>query len=136
MIKVQKIEAIIVEDSEVYRNSLKMILRRSFRKYGIEIQEAENGSEFLMMIAEKRPAFVLMDIKMPVMDGIEATRKAKEKYPGLNIIALSSNDDYQIIMNMKEAGANAFLIKGLETSELISAITEVLNNPGKFILKT
>ncbi len=136
MIEVQKIEAIIVEDSEVYRNSLKMILRRSFRKSGIEIQEAKNGSDFLEMIEKKRPAFVLMDIKMPVMDGVEATRRAKQKYPALNIIALSSNDDYQIIMDMKKAGANAFLVKGLENGELISAITEVLNNPDEFIIKT
>ena len=124
---------IIVEDSKAYRKGLKLLLNRIFKSTSVEIDEAENGLVFLDKINKKQPSLVLMDVKMPIMGGIEATKIAKKKYPDLNIIAITSNDDYQIIHDMKNAGANTFLVKGFDGKTLIDAITKLSINTDDII---
>ncbi len=131
----QKLKTIIVDDNRIYRQSLKMALGRSPEINGIEIGEAANGIVFLEQLHNPLPSFVLMDIKMPKMDGIEATKQALQKYPNLKIIAISTQDDFLSIQKMKEAGAKAFLSKGFDKQTLISTVIQVLKGEQTFILK-
>ncbi|MCF8352286.1 MAG: response regulator transcription factor, partial [Bacteroidales bacterium] len=83
----KNINIIIVDDHEIFRNGLKMVLNRL--KYVNILAEASNGKEFLELLPNHHPDIVLMDIEMPVMNGIEASDKAMKEYPGLKIIALT-----------------------------------------------
>ena len=125
-----KIKLIIVDDHEIFRNGLKMVLGRL--KY-IDISgEAENGSEFLQMLKPgDLPDIVLMDIEMPQMNGIDATRMALEQYPDLRIIALTMFNEDEYIQNMIDLGVKGFLIKNINKETLDRAI-QTVNNGGSF----
>jgi DNA-binding NarL/FixJ family response regulator len=125
-----KIKLIIVDDHEIFRNGLKMVLNRL--KYIDIVGEAENGSEFLQMLdADNLPDIVLMDIEMPQMNGIDATRLALEKYPDLRIIALTMFNEDEYIQNMIDLGVKGFLIKNINKETLDRAI-QTVNNGGSF----
>ena len=117
------INVMIVDDHEIFRNGLKMAISRL--KYAQASAEADNGLDFLNQIEKKRPDIVLMDIEMPIMNGIEATRKAMKIYPELKIIALTMYKDDAYIQSMLEAGARGFLIKNITKDILDRAIQAV-----------
>lgn len=123
-IEMIKRKIIIVDDQASYRNSLKNIL-------GIIgnvqiIGEASNGKDYLKLLDKERPDVTFMDIEMPGMDGIEATKKAIEKDKTLVIIGLSlyANEDY--IKQLVEAGARGYLLK---LSNNYSLFKSILNYP-------
>lgn len=89
------------------------------------IAEAANGNELLALLNNHKPDLVLMDIAMPEMDGIEATKKAIEKQPGLKVLTLSSFGDEQYYFNMLDAGSKGFVLKNASIAELEKAIKEV-----------
>ncbi len=121
-----KISIVLVDDHAIFRQGLAMVINRmeGFTVTG----EAGNGKEFLHLLNRIIPDIVLMDIRMPVMDGIEATKKALEKYPKLKIAALSSNDDEESLQTMIKAGAAGFLIKSIERDALETALITLANN--------
>ncbi|MBN1182710.1 MAG: response regulator transcription factor [Bacteroidales bacterium] len=114
---------IIVDDHDIFRNSLKSML--SLDNIANVIDEAENGKEFLEKLEISNPDLVLMDIEMPIMDGIEATKKALKKYPELNILVLSMFGEEQYYVELIEAGAKGFILKNAKKKELENAIMEV-----------
>jgi DNA-binding NarL/FixJ family response regulator len=118
-----KLNIIIVDDHEFFRNGLKMVINRL--KYAKVIGEATNGSEFLALLAKKEPDIVLIDIQMPVMNGIEATRKALEEYPDLKIVALTMFDDEEYVQSMIDAGAKGFLLKNITKEVLDQALQAI-----------
>jgi DNA-binding NarL/FixJ family response regulator len=121
---------ILVDDHSMFRDALKFVLKQSDR---IDvIAEASNGYEFLEIIDTCTPDIVLMDISMPGLNGIDATREAIKKYPGLKIIALSMNSDEVYYYKMLEAGANGFIQKESGSDELFKAIFTVLNGENYF----
>lgn len=117
------INIILVDDHSIFRESLKRLLMAE--KIGNVIAEAKNGKEFLEIIENIVPDLVLMDISMPIMDGVEATRKAIEKHPDLQIITLSMFGDEKYYQKMIEAGAKGFVLKNADIEELENAISEV-----------
>jgi len=125
----KNINIIIVDDHEIFRNGLKMVLNRL--KYVNILAEASNGKEFLELLPDHHPDIVLMDIEMPVMNGIEATEKAMKEYPGLKIIALTMFNDDEYIQSMIDAGVKGFLIKNIKKDILDRALQEV-NNGGNY----
>jgi DNA-binding NarL/FixJ family response regulator len=129
----KKLDAIIVDDFEASRKSLKLVLSRYTGIGKIEIEEASNGLEFLKLIKNKQPGLVFMDVKMPKMNGIEATQLAIEKYPDLKVIAISTYDDMKSVQGMERAGAKAYLTKGFDKQILISIILQVLSGNKQFI---
>lgn len=117
------IKLIIVDDHEIFRNGLKMILGRM--KHIDIIGEASNGQEFLSLIKSTKCDVVLMDIEMPVMNGIDATAKAMSEYPGLKIIALTMFQEDDYIQSMMDSGVRGFLIKNVGKETLDKAILTV-----------
>jgi DNA-binding NarL/FixJ family response regulator len=118
-----QIKVIVVDDHEIFRNGLKMILGKL--KYVKLVGEAANGQEFLDLIEKKEADVVLMDIEMPVMNGIEATKIARNKYPNLKIIVLTMFNDEDYIKEMMDMGVKGYLIKNIKKDLLDKAITTV-----------
>jgi DNA-binding NarL/FixJ family response regulator len=120
-----KIKIFIVDDHEIFRNGLKMVLGKL--KY-VELEgEAENGQEFVNMLNEVVPDIVLMDIEMPVLNGIEASKIALKLHPKLKIIALTMFGDDDYIQSMMDVGAKGFLMKNINKETLDKAILTVHN---------
>ncbi len=126
----RKLRILIVEDQHIFRKGLILLLKEI---PGVEIfGEASNGQEFLEMIQDERPDIVMMDIQMPVMNGIEATKKAIELYPSLRIVAISMFGDEEYLVSMLEAGIKGFLLKTVDEYELSKAIELVADNKNYF----
>jgi DNA-binding NarL/FixJ family response regulator len=130
MDKNRKLQVMIVEDQHIFRKGLIMLLKEIS---GVTIfGEASNGQEFLNMIEKERPDIVFMDIQMPIMNGIEATKQALDLYPSLKIVAISMFGDEEYLVSMIEAGVKGFLLKTVEEYELQKAIELVSDNKNYF----
>lgn len=117
------IKVILADDHKIFRESLrKMLVSESIADV---IAEAGNGKQLLDLLEEYTPDVVVMDISMPVMDGVETTKKALQKNPQLKILTLSSFGDEKYYYKMVEAGVKGFVIKSSGISELEQAITEI-----------
>jgi DNA-binding NarL/FixJ family response regulator len=120
------IKYIITDDHKIFRHGLKYALTDD-----PEIQyvgEAENGKELLELLKTTIPDVVLLDLKMPVMDGIEAVKQIRPLYPDVRILMLTSHDDEHFVLHLIELGANGYLIKNAEPNEIKKAIHSVYNH--------
>lgn len=117
------IKLIIADDHEIFRDGIALMLsRQSHIKL---VAQAENGRELMQLAATEKPDVILTDIKMPIVDGIEATKQLGQKYPDIKVIALSMFDEEQTILEMLEAGAKGYLLKNADKHEIIEAIVTV-----------
>jgi DNA-binding NarL/FixJ family response regulator len=119
----EKIRIIIADDHQLFRNGLKILLN-AFPEFEV-VAEASNGEEFLKILNNIKADVALMDINMPEMDGIEATRKGLKLCPEINIIALSMYGEEEYYYKMVDAGAKGFLVKDSDISEVKDAILTV-----------
>jgi DNA-binding NarL/FixJ family response regulator len=120
----------IVEDHHIFRKGLNLLLKEM---PNVEVcAEANNGKEFLDLFEKEQPDIVFMDVQMPVMNGIEATREALQRQPDLKIIAISMFGDEEYLVSMLEAGVKGFLLKTVEESELKKALTLIADNKNYF----
>jgi DNA-binding NarL/FixJ family response regulator len=124
-----KLAVFIVDDHSLFRNGLKILLTTS-GQFNV-IGEAENGQEFLTLIDQLEPDIVLMDIDMPIMDGITATREALKKKPDLKVITLSMYGEEEYYYKMIEAGVKGFLLKNSDINEVKNALITV-SKGGKY----
>lgn len=114
----------IADDYPVYRDGLQVTLSAD---ENLElIFEADNGKELLDKMEGSLPDLVIMDYKMPVMDGMTATRHIKEKYPSVKILVISMFHDDQFIRHLMDNGADGYLLKDAEPEEILSAIRKLL----------
>ena len=121
----ENIRVIIVDDHVIFRNGLMTILQRM---EGIQvISECNNGQELLDLLPDVIPDLILMDIRMPVLNGIEATARALEIVPDIRIMALSMFGEEEYLHQMIEAGVCGFLLKNIKKPELQQAIHKVIN---------
>ncbi|NBC81750.1 MAG: response regulator [Bacteroidetes bacterium] len=125
-----KISIIIVDDHRLFRNGLKFILNES--KDLEVIADVSDGKEFLTMIDKYQPDLVLMDINMPNMNGIEASKLALEKYPDLKILVLSMFGDEEYYNTMIDIGVKGFILKDVDNQELKHAIRKVADDGSYF----
>ncbi len=125
-----KIKIIITDDHQLFRNGLKILLN-SFPDFEVA-GEASNGEEYLKLIQTVTADITLMDINMPEMDGIEATRKGLKLVPSINIIALSMYGEEDYYYRMVDAGAKGFLLKDSDISEVREAILTVMKGGSYF----
>jgi DNA-binding NarL/FixJ family response regulator len=116
----KKTKIILVDDQPSYRNVVKTVLKTVG---DVEIiGEASNGAEFIDLLKQKMPDVVFMDVEMPVMDGIEATRRSLKLYPGLVIIGLSLYENQNYIDELLKAGARGYLLKMSDNYKLFETI--------------
>ncbi|MFG6384591.1 MAG: response regulator transcription factor [Lachnospiraceae bacterium] len=117
------IKILIADDQELIRQSLQIILGA---ETGFEvIDSVENGKEVIRAIRKEKPDVILMDIRMPEMDGVVCTQIIKENYPDIKIIILTTFDDDEYVFNALKYGASGYLLKGIQTKELADAIRKV-----------
>ncbi len=118
-----KIKIILVDDHQMFREGLKFVLQQ-ISEFEI-VGTAGNGHEYVDLLATSYPDIVIMDIGMPVMDGIEATKTTTANYPNVSVIALSMFGDPEYYHRMVAAGAKGFLIKEAGIDELEKAVRTV-----------
>lgn len=117
------IRLVIADDHDVYRDGLKTLLGRT--KELEVIGEASNGRELIEVCEVLKPDIVLTDIKMPIMDGIEAAAYISSNLPSIKIVALSMFNQDNLILDMLNAGASGYLIKNAGKNEILEAIESV-----------
>jgi DNA-binding NarL/FixJ family response regulator len=111
---------LLVDDQTLIRQGIRMLLST---EPGMEvIGEAANGREALRMIEQLRPEVVLMDVRMPEMDGVTATREAVLRFPEVGVIILTTFDDEEYIFEGLRAGARGYLLKDISSEEMAEAV--------------
>ena len=116
----EKITILMADDHPVVRAGIRGMLETQ-PEFQV-VAEAENGREAFEQIAKFNPDVVLMDLRMPEMDGVEAIGKIKEKYPNINILVLTTYDTDADIVRAVEAGATGYLLKDAPREELFRAV--------------
>lgn len=118
-----KIKIVIADDQELIRESLKIVLSAN---PDMEVTDTvADGREVIRSVRACRPDVILMDVRMPEMDGVSCTRIIKENYPQIKIIILTTFDDDEYVYNALKYGASGYLLKGVSMAELSSAIRTV-----------
>jgi DNA-binding NarL/FixJ family response regulator len=118
-----KIRVVIADDHEMIREGLQILLKK-ISKLEV-IGEASNGEELVALTRTLKPDVLLIDVKMPKCNGIEATKIIKSEFPHIGIVALSSFDEEHLIMDMLNAGAKGYLLKNAGASEILAAVMAV-----------
>jgi DNA-binding NarL/FixJ family response regulator len=121
----RNISVVIADDHEIFRDGFRAMLKK-YPEIKL-VGEAENGKELIDIAGKLNPDVIFTDIKMPVMDGIEATKQLIRNNPNINIVTLSMSDEDTLIMEMLEAGAKGYLLKNAQKDEIIEAIHHVSN---------
>jgi Response regulator containing a CheY-like receiver domain and an HTH DNA-binding domain len=119
------IKVAIADDHEIFRDGLRVMLQK--QPDILLLAEAANGRELIEQVKTQQPDIVISDVKMPVMDGVAATRHLAENFPHIGIIALTMFDEEDLIIDMLEAGAKGYLLKNADKNEIIEAIKSVYN---------
>ncbi len=118
-----KTTILIVDDHELFRDGLKRLINS---ESDLEVVgEAKNGQESICLARKLQPDVILMDVKMPVMDGIEATRRILSEMPGMKILALSMYSGDGFNTGMMEAGALGYILKGGDFEEFVGTIRKI-----------
>jgi two-component system, NarL family, response regulator NreC len=127
LLKSQKpIRILLADDHQIVRQGIRMLLEA---EPDVQvIAEAPNGREALRLAQELSPDVIIMDITMPELNGIEATRQILSIIPGIKIIALSMNADSRFVLNMFQAGVSGYLLKECSQGELVKALRTVIKN--------
>ncbi len=124
------IRVLIADDHAVLRDGIRSLLE-SYEDLDV-VGEASNGREAVRLVGELKPDVVLMDVAMPEMDGLEATRLILAAYPASRVLVLTQHDNQEYVFPLLEAGASGYLLKKVRGSELVSAIRAV-HEGGSFL---
>ena len=120
-----KIRILIADDHTLLRNGIRALLEDE--QDIVIVGEAEDGREAVRLAGQLKPNVVLMDIAMPLLNGLEATRQIKREYPETRILVLTMYDHEEYFREMLEVGASGYIIKRAAANELVSAIRAVYN---------
>lgn len=120
-----KISAVVADDHEIFRQGFMTMIGR-YDKLEV-VGEAENGKELVQLVASLQPDLAFVDIKMPLMDGIDATREIASLSTGTRVIALSMFSDDVYVIDMLQAGASGYVLKNAHYDELVKASRIVMN---------
>ena len=115
-------KVLLADDHAMMRDGLRAVLERA----GVQVvAEARDGHEAIAEASRARPDVVVIDISMPRLNGIDATRRLTTEMPGIKVIALSMNSDRRYVIAMLEAGAKGYLMKSAASEELLLALAAV-----------
>lgn len=130
-------KVLIVDDQRIMLDGLKTILEMDERIEVVGL--ASDGKEALALVVKLKPDLVLMDIRMPIVDGVEATKMIKSQYPNVVVLMLTTFDDDEYIINALSYGAAGYLLKDIDGEQLILAIHQAMNGniimPGRVAAK-
>ena len=121
-----KIKLLLADDEELFRKGISFLLQR---QDNIQIlYEANNGSEVVEYLKSSsiHPDIILMDLKMPMLNGVEATKLINKEFPSIKIIALTSYNTKSFIANMIEIGAASYIVKNSTPEEMVTTINQVI----------
>lgn len=121
---------IIIDDHQLFREGVKRIL--DFEKTFEVVAEGDDGTEAITLVEEHQPDVVIMDINMPTVNGVEATRQLIEKYPTTKVIILSIHDDESYVQHALKTGATGYLLKEMDADALIEAV-KVVADGGSYL---
>ncbi len=122
----QQINVALADDHKIFRDGIKMALKD--KEYLRIIWEADDGKELMHKLKLKLPDVILMDIRMPEIDGVNAISMIRKEYEAIKIIVLTMYDDQEMITRMMEMGANAYLTKTTDPEEIYQAILTCMND--------
>lgn len=122
----EKIKIAIADDYAIFREGLKVGLKPD-RNLQV-VLEAGNGIELLAGLEKQPVDVILMDLKMPLMDGMEATREVRSRFESIKVLTVTMYDDDKFIIHLMESGANGYLLKNTEPEEIRKAIYSVHEN--------
>jgi DNA-binding NarL/FixJ family response regulator len=122
----KKIKIAIADDYKIYREGLKVSLAQDDRLQ--VIFESDNGEDLLSTMETKKPDIIIMDLKMPILDGMEATKIIRKKFNDVKVLVVSMYEDDKFIIHLMEIGANGYLLKNAEPEEIRKAIYAVCEN--------
>ena len=123
MMKKEEIKVLIADDHDLIRQGLKRVI--SFEEDIIVVGEAENGQKALDMLKSHEPDVILLDMKMPYMDGIEVLQRAKESSKTIKIIMITVENDSKLILEAIDKGADGYLLKESAGTNIVEAIQTV-----------
>jgi two-component system, NarL family, response regulator NreC len=121
-----QVKVLLVEDHDIVRQGIKALL--DGESDTLVIGEACNGAEALDKLKKYNPDLILMDLNMPVMGGLECTRKIKKDYPAIKVLILSMHDHENYLIEMLDAGADGYILKNTSKDELLFAIKKIVND--------
>jgi DNA-binding NarL/FixJ family response regulator len=119
------INVAIADDHKIFRKGVILSLK-AYHNIRFML-EAENGEELIKEIEKEEPDIVLMDLKMPVKDGIETTKYLNKHFPQIRILILTMFEDERFVGHLMDSGANGYLLKSTEPAEIKQAIMDVMN---------
>ncbi len=122
----KSIKILIVDDQQLFAASLKTVLETMDSDFTV-VGLADSGEAALAMVDELQPHIVLMDVRMPKMDGVEATRLLRFRRPDLAILMLTTFEDEEYVRAALQYGASGYMLKNISPAELVSCIHAVLN---------
>lgn len=114
---------LLVDDHPIFREGLRSLIDKDAK--AIVVGEAGDGAEAVRLAGELKPDLVVMDLTMPIMNGIDATREITKQYPGTRVLALSMESDRFFVVEVLKAGATGYLLKDTAFAELAEAIATV-----------
>ncbi|HXF37181.1 MAG TPA: response regulator [Actinomycetota bacterium] len=121
------LRVLVVDDNAGFRESLVSLLDTGNL---VVVAEAENGQQALELLDRVEPDVVLMDVRMPVVDGIEATRRLKRRRPEIGVVALTGNEDHAAVRDMLVAGASGYVLKDSDAEDILRAIRQAASGRG------
>ncbi|WP_141433023.1 response regulator transcription factor [Bacillus sp. 03113] len=121
---------VIIDDHQLFREGVKRIL--DFEKSFEVVAEGEDGTEVVDLVEKYKPNVIIMDINMPTMNGVEATRQLMQKYPDSKVIILSIHDDENYVTHALKTGASGYLLKEMDADALIEAV-KVVADGGSYL---
>jgi len=119
------IDVCIVDDHNLFRKAMIRLLK-TFKRVK-EVTEAQHGKELLVQLSQKAPQVILLDLEMPIMNGVETAEQVIPKYPDVKIIVLTQHDSQKFMLHMLEMGVHSFLLKNANPDELEKAIYSVVD---------
>lgn len=130
IVMTEKIKIVLIDDHQLFREGVKRIL--DFEPAFEVVAEADDGSQALMVVEEHNPDVIIMDINMPNMNGVEATKQLIDANPEAKVIILSIHDDENYVTHALKTGAQGYLLKEMDADTLIEAV-KVVADGGSYL---
>lgn len=123
----ERIRVVLVDDQTLFVDSLRIVMEKSSGDEIEVVGVAHSGEEAVSLCDETNPDLVLMDIRMPGMNGVEATRIIRERLPGVKVVMLTTYDDEDYIYDAMKVGASGYLLKNVQAEDLLASVRNAVH---------